>query len=61
MSSKKSQLLRNRIEPFAVEAGVPAEEILRKMERISFQGRNLASAHQVWRKMLADDVLIGKE
>ncbi|SVE51265.1 uncharacterized protein METZ01_LOCUS504119, partial [marine metagenome] len=39
MASKKSDFLRNKIEPFIVEAGAPAEEILRKMERISFQGR----------------------
>lgn len=58
MASKKSDFLRNKIEPFTVEAGAPAEEILRKMERISFQGRNLAIAHQVWKKILADNVLI---
>jgi deoxyhypusine synthase len=28
------------------------------MERISFQGRNLATAHRVWQKMLEDDVTI---
>jgi deoxyhypusine synthase len=28
------------------------------MERISFQGRNLATAHRVWQKMLDDDVTI---
>jgi deoxyhypusine synthase len=28
------------------------------MERISFQGRNLATAHRVWQKMLQDDVTI---
>src|SRR5437763_16116782 len=28
------------------------------MERISFQGRNLAIAHRVWLKMLGDDVTI---
>ena len=58
MTSRKQRLLSVPVEPFAVEAGLPAEEILRRMERISFQGRNLASAHQVWRRMLADDVLI---
>ena len=56
--SKKSRYLRTPVEPFRVEPGLPAEEILRRMERISFQGRNLAAAHQVWRKMLADDVMI---
>jgi deoxyhypusine synthase len=28
------------------------------MERISFQGRNLATAHHIWHKMLEDDVTI---
>ena len=58
MTAKKSKFLQTPVEPFLVEPGLPAEEILRRMERISFQGRNLASAHRVWRKMLADDVLI---
>ena len=58
MGSRKSRLLDVPVEPFVVEAGLPAEEILRRMERISFQGRSLATAHQVWRRMLADDVLI---
>ena len=58
MTSRKSRLLNVPVEPFTVEAGLPAEEILHRMERISFQGRNLATAHQVWRRMLADDVLI---
>ena len=56
--SKKSRYLQTPVEPFRVEPGLPAEEILRRMERISFQGRNLGAAHQVWRKMLADDVII---
>ena len=58
MTSRKSRLLKVPVEPFTVEAGLPAEEILRRMERISFQGRNLARAHQVWRQMLAGDLLI---
>ena len=56
--SKKSEFLRVPVEPYVVEAGLTAEEILERMGRISFQGRNLATAHQVWRKMLDDDVLI---
>ena len=55
---KKSEFLREPVEPFAVEPGLTAEEILGRMERISFQGRNLATAHQVWRKMLGDDLVI---
>src|SRR5262247_4211297 len=55
---KKSRFLQTPIEPFAVEAGLTADEILTKMERISFQGRSLATAHRIWRKMLEDDVTI---
>src|SRR5213593_2384239 len=55
---KKSRFLQTPIEPFAVEAGLTADEILSRMERISFQGRNLATAHRIWRKMLDDNVTI---
>ena len=56
--NKKSRFLQTPIEPFAVEAGLPADEVLARMERISFQGRNLATAHRIWQKMLQDDVTI---
>src|SRR4249920_3339941 len=55
---KKSRFLQTPIEPFAVEAGLSADQILARMERISFQGRNLATAHRVLLKMLDDDVTI---
>src|ERR671939_801330 len=55
---KKSRFLQTPIEPFAVEAGLTAEQVLARMERISFQGRNLATAHRIWQKMLQDDVTI---
>ncbi len=55
---KKSRFLQTPIEPFAVEAGLSAHDVLTRMERISFQGRNLATAHRVWQKMLQDDVTI---
>ena len=55
---KKSRFLQTPIEPFAVEAGLPADQVLARMERISFQGRNLATAHRIWLKMLQDDVTI---
>src|SRR5229473_6936154 len=55
---KKSRFLDTPIEPFAVESGVSADQILARMERISFQGRNLAKAHRIWQKMLQDDVTI---
>jgi deoxyhypusine synthase len=56
--SKKSRFLRTPIEPFRVEPGLSADEVLRRMERISFQGRNLASAHRIWQKMLEGDAVI---
>jgi deoxyhypusine synthase len=55
---KKSRFLQTPIEPFVVEPGLTADELLSRMERISFQGRNLATAHRIWQKMLADDVTI---
>jgi deoxyhypusine synthase len=54
----KSRFLRAPIEPFAVEADAPASDLLARMERISFQGRNLATARRIWEKMLGDDCTI---
>src|SRR6266404_9868852 len=58
MTKKPSRFLQTPIEPFAVDAGLTADKLLARMERISFQGRNLATAHRVWQKMLEDDVTI---
>src|ERR687887_1341073 len=55
---KKSRFLQTPIEPFAVDPGLTADQIVARMERISFQGRNLATAHRIWQKMLQDDVTI---
>jgi deoxyhypusine synthase len=55
---KKSRFLQTPIEPFMVERGLTAEDLVGRMERISFQGRNLATAHRIWLKMLEDDVTI---
>src|SRR3954465_1875161 len=55
---KKSRFLQTPIEPFVVEGGLTADQILARMERISFQGRNLATAHRIWQRMLEDDVTI---
>src|SRR5262245_337156 len=56
--TKKSRFLQVPIEPFTVEGGLTADQVLTRMERISFQGRNLATAHRIWQKMLQDDVTI---
>src|ERR1700674_2804969 len=55
---KKSRFLHTPVEPFAMEGGLTADAVLARMERISFQGRNLASAHRIWHRMLEDDVTI---
>jgi deoxyhypusine synthase len=55
---KRSRFLETPIVPFAVDTASHADEILARMERISFQGRNLATAHRIWQQMLSDDVTI---
>src|ERR671921_2323268 len=54
----KSRFLRAPVEPFTIEAGAAADDVLARMERISFQGRNLATARRIWEKMLGDDCTI---
>ena len=56
--SNKSRFLRVPVEPFTVESGASADDVLTRMERISFQGRSLATARRIWEKMLADDCTI---
>lgn len=56
--AKRSRHLHTPVEPFMVDAGLSADEVLARLERISFQGRNLGTARRVWEKMLADDVTI---
>ena len=56
--SDQRRFLRTPVEPFTVDPNLTAEEILSRMEGISFQGRNLATAHRIWQKMLVDDCLI---
>ena len=57
-SPDKSRFLDVPVEPFEIAPGAPADELLRRMERISFQGRNLATAHRIWKRMLADDDVV---
>ena len=54
----KSRFLRVPVEPFVVEAGLGADEVLKRMEKVSFQGRSLATARGIWEKMLAGDCTI---
>jgi deoxyhypusine synthase len=58
MKKPESRFLHDRVEPFTPAADLTPAEILRRMERISFQGRNLGAALRVWKKMLDEDVMI---
>ncbi|HET7698436.1 MAG TPA: deoxyhypusine synthase family protein [Vicinamibacterales bacterium] len=54
----KSRFLRTPVEPFTVQADAAAGDLLARMEKISFQGRNLATARRIWEKMLGADCTI---
>jgi deoxyhypusine synthase len=58
MGRRKSRFLRKPVEPFVVEPGLAADAVLERMERISFQGRNLGTARRIWEKMLASGATI---
>jgi deoxyhypusine synthase len=58
MGRRKSRFLRKPVEPFVVEPGLGVDAVLERMERISFQGRNLATARRIWEKMLSSDATI---
>ena len=54
----KSRFLRKPVEPFVVTAEATVDNVLERMERVSFQGRNLATARRIWEKMLGSDATI---
>jgi deoxyhypusine synthase len=56
--TKPHRFLHTPIEPFVPEDGLTADRILERMGRISFQGRNLATALRIWHKMLESDATI---
>jgi hypothetical protein len=53
MPKNGSPFLQTPIEPFVVEGGLTVEQLLARMERISFQGRNLATAYRIWHRATA--------
>ncbi|MBZ5562708.1 MAG: deoxyhypusine synthase family protein [Acidobacteriia bacterium] len=55
---RKNEILSTPTRPFAIDARKNAAAVLEKMQGISFQGRNLGVAYQVWKKMLGDRVMI---
>jgi len=54
----KHQILSTPTRPIAIDGRKSAAALLEKMQGISFQGRNLAAAYQVWKRMLGDRVMI---
>jgi len=50
--------MRTPTEPIELEAGMTTDTLLSRMEKISFQGRQLARAARVWEAALNDDAFI---
>ena len=50
--------LNTHVDPFTVREKASAAEIVQGMAGTSFQARNLATATEIWRKMLGDEVTI---
>jgi deoxyhypusine synthase len=55
---RKEQILSTPTRPLQIDGKKSVADLLEKMQGISFQGRNLATAYQVWKKMLQDRVMI---
>ena len=55
---RKHQLLSVPTRPLAIDRNKGAAALLEKMTGISFQGRALGTAYQVWKDMLSDRVMI---
>ena len=56
--SKTSRFLQVPVEPVTVDPTANADALLARLEKISFQGRALATARRIWERMLADDCTI---
>jgi deoxyhypusine synthase len=54
----KHQFKQAPTEPIALEPGLSTDELLRRMERISFQGRQVARSARVWEEALQQDAFI---
>jgi deoxyhypusine synthase len=55
---KGAKFLTKPTQPLNVDRDRSVPGLLEKMEHISFQGRNLAVAHQIWLQMLAENALV---
>jgi deoxyhypusine synthase len=55
---RKHEILTVPTHPLEIDRKKNTAALLEKMQGISFQGRNLATAYQVWKRMLGDRVTI---
>lgn len=55
---RKDKILSTPTRPVKIDGKKSVAALLEKMQGISFQGRNLATAYQVWKKMLGDRAMI---
>ena len=55
---KGAKFLTKPTQPLQVDRDRSVPGLLEKMEHISFQGRNLAVAHQVWLQMLQENAVV---
>lgn len=55
---RKELILSHPTRPLQIDERKNVSALLEKMQGISFQGRNLARAYQVWRKMLQEPMMI---
>ena len=55
---RKHEILSIPTRPVAIDRRKNVAALLEKMRGISFQGRSLASAYQIWKTMLGDRVMI---
>lgn len=55
---RKHEILSRPTRPLAIDGRKNVAALLEKMQGVSFQGRNLATAYHIWRQMLRDRVMI---
>jgi deoxyhypusine synthase len=55
---RKHEILSTPTRPLVIDGRKNVAALLENMQGISFQGRNLATAYQVWKKMLGDRTMI---
>jgi deoxyhypusine synthase len=55
---RKHEILSRPTRPLMIGRRKSVADLLEKMQGVSFQGRNLATAYQVWRRMLRDRTMI---